>query len=104
MPRYFQASALGMVLITSFFVPLPVAIAQSAGNTASVSGTVTDPTGAVIPDAVVELRNPVSGFHRVVITDTSGNFGISNVPLNPYHLTVNSRGFASHAQDVDVRS
>ena len=78
--------------------------AQSVGNSTSVSGTVSDPTGAVIPNAVVEIRNPVSGFQRRVTTDASGNFSIPNVPFNLYHLTATSQGFAPHAQDVDARS
>jgi hypothetical protein len=74
--------------------------AQSGG----VTGTVSDPTGAVVPNATVEMHNPVSGFTRVTHTDGSGRFSISNVPFNPYHLSVTGAGFNSYAQDVDVRS
>ena len=63
-----------------------------------------DPTGAVVPNATIELRNPVSGFTRTATTDGSGGFAISNVPFNPYHLSANSPGFAPYAQDIDVRS
>jgi hypothetical protein len=69
-----------------------------------VNGTVVDPSGAVIPNAVVEIRNPVSAFVRNTLTDNSGKFSFPNVPFNPYHLTVTGKGFAAHAQDVDVRS
>ena len=34
----------------------------------------------------------------------SGNFSFPNVPFNPYHLTVTAAGFASYAQDIEVRS
>jgi Carboxypeptidase regulatory-like domain/TonB-dependent Receptor Plug Domain len=78
--------------------------AQSGGNSTSVLGTVTDPTGAVVANATVSLRNPVSGFERSAATDSSGKFSIPNVPFNPYHLTVSGEGFASYVQDVDVRS
>jgi hypothetical protein len=50
------------------------------------------------------MRNVVSGFDRSVATDVLGQFTIPNVPFNPYHLTVNGRGFAAYAQDIDVRS
>ena len=77
--------------------------AESGGSTA-VTGSVTDPTGAVVPNARVEIHNPVSGFDRVALTDSSGQFAIANVPFNPYHLTVTAKGFSGYVQDVDVRS
>jgi len=78
--------------------------AQGIGNSASITGTVTDPTGAVVPKANVEIHNVVSGLDRTTTTDTMGNFSFVNVPYNPYHLTVNATGFSPYAQDVDVRS
>jgi len=83
---------------------IPVAEAQSVGNATSVTGTVADQSGAVIPNATVEIRNPVSGFSRTTTTDASGNFTIPNVPFNPYHFSASAPGFAPSAQDVDVRS
>ena len=77
---------------------------QSGGSSTSVTGSVVDPTGAVVPNAVVEIRNPVSAFERTVSTDNGGKFSIPNVPFNPYHLVVTGPGFAPYAQDVDVRS
>jgi len=61
--------------------------AQSRSYT-SISGTVVDPSGAVVPGATVEISNPVSQFERSVSTDNSGAFSISNIPFNPYHMTV----------------
>ena len=75
-----------------------------AQNSAPISGTVLDPTGAVVPKATVEIHNPVSGYDRTTTTDNSGNFSFANVPFNPYHLTVALSGFATSVQDVDVRS
>lgn len=78
--------------------------AQAGGSSTSVTGTVSDQTGAVVSNATVELQNPVSGFKRTTQTDNSGKFVISNVPFNPYHLTVTDKGFSTYSQDVDVRS
>src|SRR5437870_9579395 len=80
------------------------AYAQSGGSWTSVTGTLVDPTGAVIANATVEIHNPVSGFERTTITDSAGRFTIPNVPFNPYHLTVTGQGFAAFGQDIDVRS
>src|SRR6202142_3606152 len=89
--------------ITVFFLALS-SHAQSGGSSTSVTGTVVDPTGAVVANAVVEIRNPVSAFERTVTTDGLGKFSIPNVPFNPYHLTVSGPDFAPYTQDVDVRS
>ena len=80
------------------------ASAQSGGSSTSLTGTVTDPTGAVVANATVEIRNPISGFSRTATTDSGGKFSIPNIPFNPYHLAVNGPGFSPYAQDVDIRS
>jgi hypothetical protein len=82
---------------------LSVYAAQS-GTSTSITGTVVDPTGAVVANATVEVRNPVSGFVRSTLTDNAGKFTFANVPFNPYHLTVSGEGFAPYVHDVDVRS
>jgi hypothetical protein len=88
-----------------FFVNAsPLIHAQGVGNSASITGTVMDPAGAVVPKATVDLRNVVSGLSRSTTTDNGGNFSFVNVPYNPYHLSVDATGFSPYAQDVEVRS
>ena len=77
---------------------------QAGGNSATVGGVVTDPSGAVIPGATVEMKNPVSKFQNSTTTDGNGHFSVANVPFNSYHVIVTAPGFANHVQDVDVRS
>ena len=50
-----------------------LAFAQSGGGSGSISGTVLDPSGAVVPNATVELHQPVSGLNRTTTTDDKGN-------------------------------
>ncbi len=80
------------------------AFPQGGGNSATVSGIVTDQTGAVVPNATVEIHNPVSGLARSTTTDASGQFSFPNLPFNPYHMSVSVKGFAPYAQDIEVRS
>src|SRR5579885_3334577 len=74
------------------------------GNSGSIEGVVKDPSGGSVAGATVEISNSVSGFHRQAATDADGSFTFTNVPFNPYHLTVTAPGFAPFTQDVDVRS
>jgi hypothetical protein len=72
-------------------------------SSGTVTGTVTDPSGAVISDAGVQLRNSVTGYEQSTKTDNTGAFRFNNVPHNPYRLTVTADGFAATSQDVDVQ-
>jgi hypothetical protein len=100
---FFKKSLLAAAVAACLVLSVVTSNAQSTGNS-MVTGTVVDPSGAVVVGARVEMRNPVSGLSRSATTDTSGKFSISNVPFNPYHLTVTAKGFSSYTQDVDVRS
>jgi len=93
-----------LTFITVVFLLCYQAAAQTSGSSGTVQGVVTDPTGAVIAGAKVQIHNPVSGYDHSVTTDGMGRFTLPNVPFNPYHLTVTGKGFAPFVQDVDVRS
>lgn len=75
-----------------------------AGTAGIIEGTVTDPAGAAIPGATVTIHNPVSGYEASATTDGNGKFSFSNVPFNPYHMTVTAKGFSADVQDVEIRS
>src|SRR6202451_3899607 len=77
---------------------------QAQSNSGSISGTVTDPSGAVVPGATITVENPVSGYLRTSKTDSTGRFQFSNLPFNPYPLTAKATGFGGVGQDADVRS
>src|ERR1700684_2550280 len=92
-----------LFLLLVAFAAATTASAQT-GNSANVTGTVTDPSGGVVAGASVSIHNPVSGLERTTTSDASGNFSFANVPFNPYHLAVSAAGFGAYAQDIDVRS
>ena len=92
-----------LFLLFVAFAAASTASAQT-GNSANVTGTVTDPSGGVVAGASVSIHNPVSGLERTTNSDASGNFSFANVPFNPYHLAVSAAGFGAYAQDIDVRS
>ncbi len=92
------------IVAVAFVFSAGIANAQSGGSSSSISGTVLDPSGAVVTNASVEIHNPVSGYDRTTTTDSKGNFSFPNVPFNPYHMTVKAAGFGQYAQDVEIRS
>jgi hypothetical protein len=91
------------LIIATFLTTVPVSQAQT-GNSANISGTVLDSSGAVVANATVTIHNPVSGLERTTLTDATGGFSFSNVPYNPYHLSITAKGFDVFSEDVDVRS
>jgi len=57
--------------------------AQGTGNSGSIQGIVTDPTGAVVVGATVEIQNPVSGFTQTAVTDGSAASRFPTLPITP---------------------
>ena len=101
----FQKSWLAAAMVAvAVVLSVGAANAQSGGSSGSINGTVLDPSGAVVANAKVEIHQAVSGYDRTTTTDSKGNFNFTNVPFNPYHMTVTAAGFAQYAQDVEIRS
>ncbi len=83
---------------------ITAAAPAQSGNAGTIRGTVTDPTGAVVPGATVHLANPVSEYEKTTTSDATGQFVFSNVPFNPYTISVSAKGFAQLSQSVEIRS
>ena len=73
-------------------------------NSGTVSGQVTDPSGAFIAGAKVRLTNAVTGFEQMVVTDSNGGYRFNNVPVNNYRLEVSQPGFNGVQQNVEIRN
>ncbi len=66
--------------------------------TATLTGTVTDASGAVIPNAQVTItRTDVNGVPRTVRTDARGNYTATNLPAGNYAVTFTSGGFKTYS-------
>ena len=83
--------AVWVVLLGMLFAPTLAAQMQTSGE---VIGTVTDPSGSVVPASTVTLRNQATGQSREAITDASGSFVFQAVVPGNYDLSVNAKGFA----------
>jgi len=98
-----RAVVFTFLLITGAVPHIALAAGQATA-TGTITGTVTDPTGAVLPGARVTIQNPVSQYERTMTTDSTGHFQFSNVPYSSYHMTVTAAGFNNYAHDVAVHA
>src|SRR5262249_53852949 len=71
---------------------------QSAPTT-TLSGTVADPSGSMVPKAALELTNTGTHWMRKTESDSQGRFLFTLVPPGVYELQVSADGFASIRQD-----
>jgi hypothetical protein len=71
-------------------------------DTATVLGTVIDPSGAVVPRCHVSLRNTSTAIVQTALTDELGQFRFIDVPAGPYQLQLNAQGFAATAATFEV--
>src|SRR5215469_14432406 len=78
-----------------FFLSLTAAFAQS--NQGTITGTISDPTGAVIANAPIDVKNTETGIVYRGGTSNSGNYVIP-VPAGNYEITVNVMGFKKFVQ------
>jgi hypothetical protein len=81
-----------------------VCLGALAQSTATLEGTVTDPSGLAVSGAQVRLANPVAGFDRRVVTNADGHFAITNLPLHGYVLRVEGAGFAADERTLALAS
>src|SRR5437773_2685907 len=70
--------------------------AAQVRDTASLFGTITDSQSAVVPGATVTINNAATGVSRSVVTDNSGGYVFSLLPVGSYHLAVERPGFRKY--------
>ena len=83
------------LIVVSLLSCLGSALAQDRG---AISGTVTDPTGAAVPNAGVLARNQESGSEYKTVTTETGNYTLAQLPSGTYELNVSAAGFAKYVQ------
>jgi Carboxypeptidase regulatory-like domain len=62
-------------------------------SSATIVGTVTDPSGAAIPNATVTVASPDTGFKRVLVTNSAGAYTAAALVPGTYNVTVEASGF-----------
>ncbi len=74
------------------FVVFSTAVFGQAG-TGTITGTVTDPSGAVVANAPVEVRNTDTNFPYPTVTTATGSYTVLRLPPGPYTITITAPGF-----------
>ena len=77
-----------------FVLALFVAVSALFAQSSSLSGTVTDASGAAIAGASLELSNSATGFKRSIVSEASGLYSFQQIPPGTYRLTVKATGFS----------
>jgi len=94
--------ALGLLATVGLVLNLATPPAYAQADLGSVTGVVTDASGAVIPSAKVAITNPDTGAVRVAQTNGQGEFAITQLLPATYTLTVTAQGFAPAKKTVSV--
>lgn len=92
-------NALRIIAYVTLLCLVFVLPAQAQVNTASLTGLVSDPSGAVIAGATVVAKNKATNFEYRGATDASGYYTFASLPVGMYSMTVEVQGFKKALRD-----
>src|SRR5262249_11264137 len=101
--RFMRVPKILLCLLTiSVFAFLVVGAAAQSLVSGDITGVVSDPSGAVIPNATVTLKNAGTGQTQSTTTNPSGGYRFSLLSPGQYTVTVNASGFQNAERTVTV--
>src|ERR1700682_109969 len=87
-------------LVLAVLVVLSLAVAANAQTfRGAINGTVTDPSGAVVPNAAVRATENNTGIDHKTVTTSEGVFSLQDIPLGFYKVSVTASGFPVYTVD-----
>src|SRR6185369_11209228 len=87
-----------MVVVIGLVVSTLMSAVGWAQGTATISGSVKDMTGAVLPGVEVKVTQTETSVARMTVTNETGSYVFPNLPLGPYRLEASLPGFRSFVQ------
>ncbi len=82
-----------LFLFVSLLLATSGAYAQGVGTSGDVKGTITDPSGGVLPKATVAVAETEKGFRRTTLTDDTGQYRVTGLPPATYDVSAELAGF-----------
>src|SRR6266581_1744839 len=87
-------------LALAILVVLSLAVGVNAQTfRGAINGTVSDPSGAVVPNAAVKATEGTTGIDHNTVTTSEGQFSFQDIPLGFYKVTVTATGFPVYTVD-----
>ena len=90
-----KTSFLRMLASTALVTVIALTVTQAQTVTGTVTGIVTDKSGAVIPGATIAVHSVDTGVDSSATTDSAGLYRISYLPIGRYEVTGTAAGFAT---------
>src|SRR5690348_3569774 len=87
------SNALVGLAALALLVFAPIKFAQAQAVTGTISGTVTDETGAVVPGATVVATDTATGINTTATSNSDGAFSFAKLPIGTYDVTASKAGF-----------
>ena len=88
----------GMAILVGLLFSAVICTAVWAQSTAQISGTVKDQTGAVLPGVEVSVTQTGIGLKRSAVTDETGSYILTSLPIGPYRFEATLPGFRTYVQ------
>lgn len=86
--------ALATLIIGSAALPTPRAYSQATNTSGSIQGTITDPSGAIVPGAIITITNAGTGDAKTYKTDSAGFYNSGPLVPGNYGIAVTAPGFS----------
>jgi hypothetical protein len=108
MPRILRSSLVLITLLSLVIVVAPSPLQAQTTIPGRISGTLTDPSGAVVPGATVVVTNEATGLSRTVTSNNTGFYVATNLAVGTYSVAAEEKGFSRTSKtgvrvDADAR-
>jgi hypothetical protein len=100
-----RIAALAFALMTPVglsFLTMPIPASAQTNTTGAIDGVISDPTGAIVPNASVAVTNAANGATYKATTGGNGEYRVSQLPPGAYNIAVSASGFQTSKQTIQV--